>query len=266
MIEKIKRYLKIKLFDYNDRKDKLELSLQKLGVEHVFTDNANYLFEYEKLTFYIRNRSHSDYKVFVQIFKHKEYEIIVNLLTQNGFIKDEFIMLDVGANIGLTSMYFARIFNNHQIYCVEPSGENINILKKNVELNKFNFGIYQKAICERSGLKFDISNNFRDNKDWSLTTSESDTGEIEGITINEIINQNKLSFITFLKIDVEGAERFIFEENVDLSYLRITKIISVEIHDEYDIRETICNLLIFNNFIIFNIGELTIGINKNHLK
>jgi predicted hydrocarbon binding protein len=106
-----------------------------------------------------------------------------------------------------------------------------------------------------------LENDFRDRKDWALTTKEDLNGEVEGITLREIILENKLTYITFLKIDVEGAERFIFRADADLSFLNITKLIAIEIHDEFNIRPTIYQILKEYGFCIFELGELTIGIN-----
>ena len=41
--------------------------------------------------------------------------------------------------------------------------------------------------------------------------------------------------------------------------------IAIEIHDEFDIRDSIYKLLTDNNFFLSESGELTIGINKTML-
>ena len=42
----------------------------------------------------------------------------------------------------------------------------------------------------------------------------------------------------------------------ELSFLKIVKILAIEIHDEFNIREVINEILISNNFIIFDITLL----------
>lgn len=216
------------------------------------------------LTVKIRNENHSDYLVFQQVFNFQQYETVVNLIKLN--INDErIIIIDAGANVFYTSLYFLNIFKNAFVYAIEPSKENASICKENILLNnlKNKTHFYNNALSHKRAIKFSIDNKFRDCKDWAVTTQEDSNGEIEGITLEEIILNNKLSYITFLKIDIEGAERYIFDSNNDLSFLKITKLIAIEIHDEFDIRKNIYQILQEFNFYIFEMGELTIGINKN---
>ena len=66
-----------------------------------------------------------------------------------------------------------------------------------------------------------------------------------------------------LKIDIEGSEKQIFTSPVaNFNFLKSTKCIAIEIHDEFDCREEICNILTDYGFVLFNQGELTIGINQ----
>jgi hypothetical protein len=51
-------------------------------------------------------------------------------------------------------------------------------------------------------------------------------------------------------------------KNSDVSYLSKTKCVAIEIHDEFNCRQEIYNLLEKYNFEYFNSGELTIGINQ----
>jgi FkbM family methyltransferase len=179
----------------------------------------------------------------------------------------ESVFIDAGANVGYTTVYFSQLYNFDKIFAIEPSIENIKILKQNIEklYNLKNITVYQKALAHTENSTFNIDKSFRDQKDWSIATVEDPSGNIEGITINEIITSNNLKHITLLKIDIEGAERFIFNKENDLTFLNIVKVLAVEIHDEYNIREEVYDLLIKNNFIIFESGELTVAINKKFI-
>jgi len=215
---------------------------------------------------YIRNVAHSDYKVFRQILNNEEYQLIVSILKHQNKLKGLNI-IDAGANIGLTTSYLSQYIDNSKIFCVEPSDSNLAVLEKNInEISNNEVIIYSNALSHKPNLYFDIENDFRDGLDWASTTKSNKDGKIKGITLEEIIEQNKLECIDFLKIDIEGAERFIFSLSSNLNFLLKTKIIAIEIHDEFEIRMQINSILISNNFIIFESGELTIGINKLNFK
>ena len=216
----------------------------------------------------VRNTNHSDGDVFKQIFNEQEYQLIKKLFLLNNNFQSSKIIIDAGANVGYTSFYFATAFPESKIFAIEPSQENAKQFLLNMaSLTKpQSIKLYQNALCHISGTYFNIENDFRDGKDWSLSTVENKQGAIKGITIQEIIDQNSLAHISLLKIDIEGAERFIFKKENNLNFLKITEVIAIEIHDEYDIRDVINQILQDNNFMIFESGELTVGINRNFSK
>jgi FkbM family methyltransferase len=220
------------------------------------------------ISLYLRNEYFSDYLVFEQIFNFKEYEIVVGMIGLNNILAQKNIIIDAGANVGYTSVFFNHYLSNAFIFAIEPSFNNAQLCLKNFTLNNLNKNVhfYQRALSHESGMTFNLERDFRDGKDWAITTTKVEEGEIKGITLIEIIEEHKLEFITLLKIDIEGAERFIFNHNVDLSFLKITKIIAIEIHDEFNVRELVYSILKDYNFYLFECGELTIGFNGNYIK
>jgi FkbM family methyltransferase len=213
----------------------------------------------------MRNQLHSDYLVFNQIFKDHEYKGILKALILNEAFNKLPVIIDAGANVGYTTLYLSYFLNSCKIYGIEPSITNYNVYKFNIQFLKKpdNVKIYNRALSDKEDASFVIENDFRDKKDWAVTTKEDDLGNVKGITIQQIIDENALHYISLLKIDIEGAERFIFKIKNDLSFLKITHIIAIEIHDEFNVRDIIYSILKENNFFIIESGELTIGINKD---
>ncbi|MFT7351924.1 MAG: FkbM family methyltransferase [Flavobacterium sp.] len=212
---------------------------------------------------YLRNHNYSDYEVFKQIFNFKEYQIVLDILKYNDTKSDKKIIIDAGANVGYTSLFLSFFLNSYSIYAIEPSKENFDMCVRNI--NDKNIHLFHNALSENTNMKYLLERNFRDKKDWSITTKNDSEGTIKGITVQEIVVANNLAYISLLKIDIEGAERFILNKTNNLEYLKITYMIAVEIHDEFEIRKDIENLLIKSNFFLFNSGELTIGINKKFI-
>jgi FkbM family methyltransferase len=239
----------------------------KLGhnIKKIVTKNALYeITLLNDFTVYARDFKHSDLHVFKQIFGLEEYRIVYKILELNNDFKEDTIIIDAGANVGYTSVYFCQFFDNLKIFAVEPSAENAKLYLKNTKnISNCNvIKLYQKALSHKTGLQYCLDRNFRDQKDWAIATSENPEGDIAGISVDEIIEENNLTHISLLKIDIEGAERFIFNEDNDLSFLKITRVVALEIHDEFNIRESINAILKEHDFLIFESGELTIGMNK----
>ena len=80
------------------------------------------------------------------------YEILLKSKYRSEYyfpekIKPE-VILDIGGNVGITSIYLASIFPNAIIYTFEPLLENYKILQKNTEqygnIKVFNIGLGSK--------------------------------------------------------------------------------------------------------------------------
>ena len=112
-----------------------------------------------------------------------------------------------------------------------------------------------------------INRNFRDGKEWSIRLIENveeNNNTISGFCLSSIINKMP-TMIDILKIDIEGAEKELFnDETYVASFLQKVKCIAIEIHDEFNCRNNIYQLLQKNNFFHFNSNELTIGLNKSY--
>lgn len=268
-LKKIKKALRIyfpkkdtssKIFENRLRNNDQIVSFKKeIGYYIITLKNGTFL--------KMRDENFSDYLVFEQIYNFKEYEIILSIIRLNNFLEEKMVIIDAGANVGYTSMFFNHFLDSPLIYAIEPSLDNFLICKDNFSLNnnEQNMYSYQRALSHEKGLSFNLERDFRDGKDWSITTKNDVNGKVNGITLNEIITENDIDKITVLKIDIEGAERFIFDINSDVSFLNVTKIITIEIHDEFNLRDSICSILKSNNFYLLESGELTIGVNINFL-
>ena len=87
-----------------------------------------------RLIITMRNKDHSDLDVYKQIFINQEYVIFKDLVNYN-YQNHEVVIIDAGANVGYTSLYFAQELLNCRIFAIEPSTDNCEILKNNMEMN-----------------------------------------------------------------------------------------------------------------------------------
>lgn len=173
----------------------------------------------------IRPKS-SDLLAFHQVFTFKGYDI--NL----GFIPK--VIVDGGANIGLTSLYFNKKYPNVKIIAIEPEESNFEMLERNCGSYK-NIILLKRALSNETNVNLNVIDKGYGN--WGfITESNANLGchkilnTIRTISIDEVIKENNLEFIDLLKIDIEGAEKELFESNYE-NWIPITKCIIIELHD-----------------------------------
>lgn len=120
------------------------------------------------------------------------------------YIKKNAVILDIGANIGNHSVYWAIKSEARRIYSFEPVQDTFKILKKNVEINNLN----QKIKIFNIGLsnqKINGSVSFYDRRNIGGTpVKQNPNGNLLLDKLDNIkIKENAVDFV---KIDVEGHE------------------------------------------------------------
>lgn len=131
------------------------------------------------------------------------------------FIKDGDIALDIGAHIGYFTLLLARAVRSGRVYAFEPELKNFKFLSKNIEINKYSNVVLENiALSSASGkVKLFLDKNNLGNMSFSSLNipQKSSNGyiEVKSMTLDEYMNKisNKISFI---KIDVQGAEGLVF--------------------------------------------------------
>ena len=144
------------------------------------------------------------------------------------------MIVDAGANIGLTSIYFANKYPNAKIIALEPELGNFELLKKNAAPYS-QIAALQAAVWNKNeeidlidpGLGF-----------WGFMTekrhpSEKLSGSIRhpvmGMTIDKLLENHSLTKIDILKMDIEGAEKEVFSDTS--SWIGKIDSIIIELHD-----------------------------------
>ncbi|MES1222557.1 MAG: FkbM family methyltransferase [Bacteroidota bacterium] len=203
----------------------------------------------------------SDLKVFDSVILNREYAHAIKHSEKSEIDT----IIDAGGNIGLVSIFFHCYFPKAKIYIIEPDEKNFIMLQKNIAANEIRNALLFKNALWVNNDNLNIRNDFRDGEDWSLTvenadskTSSSNTNLLKGITLQSLCAQQKISSIDFFKIDIEGAERFLFQDNEFLNHVesKVNNMI-IEIHDEFNIRESIYTKMKMQGFKIFEEESVT---------
>ena len=150
----------------------------------------------------------SDISVFNQVFIKKEYDLPINFKPKH--------IVDLGANIGLTSLYLRNMFQNARIVAIEPDSSNFKILQKNLGTIDNVRAIH--AAVWHNNCKLAVIDTGRK---WGIQVMQSyeNASEIseyvDGISIPTIVKLNRLNSIDILKIDIEGSERTLLSINTE---------------------------------------------------
>ena len=129
-------------------------------------------------------------------------EIFVEEIYQFETKKTHPVILDCGANIGLSTIYFKTIYPNAIVHTFEPDAALFEILSKNMHSNQFKqVELHQAAIwTEHTTLSFDNKGS----EGSHIDTSGQSTNKVNAIKLSSILAN--LDVVDFLKMDIEGAE------------------------------------------------------------
>ncbi len=213
--------------------------------------------------FYLRKKS-SDIFVFNQVVCEKEYSFLLNVFENKG---KEYVFLDIGSNIGLSTLFFKAHYASAKIFCLEPEVSNFDALNTHVRINKLeNVVTINKGLYVTDGFLYP-SRSFRDGEHWSFKLSEVPEGneldKIETVSIRSLINEFGLSLIDFMKVDIEGGEAPLLRDPEFLDVIsRYVKVIAFEIHPEVITYEEAQKNIKESGFFVLNMGGTYIGLNK----
>jgi FkbM family methyltransferase len=152
-------------------------------------------------------------------------------------ISENDIVLDIGANIGVFSIFAARQTNN-RVYSFEPFPDNCNYIDKNILNNGIsNVTVEQVAVCNKVGVEKLYIGDIRGGNllfDHNISGKLKRFIEVPCITLRHIFDKYGLKTVDFLKIDCEGSEGYIFA-STPVEYLNRIKKIAIEFHDNVSI-------------------------------
>ena len=128
------------------------------------------------------------------------------------YLSDSSVILDIGANIGSHSVYWAIERNAKKIYSFEPLKSTYDVLKRNINLNNlnrivvpYNVGLYNKRINAA------VSHyNLQNIGNTSFIPKEN--GRFKLVSLDSMNFPEKIDLI---KIDVEGLEVEVLQGGIE---------------------------------------------------
>ena len=156
------------------------------------------------------------------------------------------LIVDCGAHIGISILYYKHIYPASKIIAFEPDKQSFELLKKNVEFNNLeDVKLFNMAISDFEGDAL-MYGDFSQNSESVGNTIIKNWGDRNGFTTSSISVQ-KLSGIIrnlsvdYLKIDTEGTELAVLKDIEQ--YMSQVKTIYVEFHEYNENKNELLEIL-----------------------
>lgn len=183
-------------------------------------------------------RDSTDLRTFEQVFLDNDYnirrfsrwdDICSTYLAMAGEAIP--LILDLGANVGLASLYFAKNWPKAHIISVEPNDDNYQAMRRNIE-GFANIQLVKAAVASGDGTATIVN---PEAQSWAYQTALAPSGLANGIpalSVPSLIAMAPASvrYRPFIaKIDIEGFESNLFSENT--AWVDQFPVIIIELHD-----------------------------------
>jgi FkbM family methyltransferase len=166
-------------------------------------------------------RAGTDTAVLRQMLVTQEYRPVASL-------RNVRLIVDCGANIGLSAYYLLHRYPGARVIAVEPDADNHALCRQNLAAFADRAIVIQAAVW-RENRRLRIVPASRSRGSWAIAVEPWDGGNVEGLTIPEILRRaGESGPIDLLKIDIEGAEESVFADAP--AWLDMTRNIAIELH------------------------------------
>jgi FkbM family methyltransferase len=185
-------------------------------------------------SFFVRWNSHADLGVYYQVFINRDYDLsrfalgkrieqLYEFLIANG---RQPLIVDAGANIGASAVWFGGSFPKSKIVVVEPAPGNCDLLKRNC--TGIDYELFAGGISSEDGTMYLIDPGCGD---WAFRVVEKGSIEVPVFSASKIIDSqiSKSASPLIFKIDIEGGENHLFRRNTD--WIDKFPLLIVELHD-----------------------------------
>lgn len=217
------------------KSDKLRLGLFLLRhsfIESKATNDLN-----KKLMFLNLKINYTDYKTCIGLIS----EIFFDCLYEFQCSTEAPLIVDAGANIGISALYFKHLFPNCRIICFEPDPKTYERLKENCRGNKLtNVDLHQVALSSQSG-EAQFYSDASENNFVGMSLNKRLQGKGYPLKTATIQTEKLSSFIIektdLLKLDIEGSELLVLKDLAASKKITLIERMIIEYHSDEENKE-----------------------------
>tara|TARA_B100000959_G_C14988701_1_gene626747 strand:+ start:3470 stop:4210 length:741 start_codon:yes stop_codon:yes gene_type:complete len=136
-----------------------------------------------------------------------------------SFLDKDHSYIDVGVHLGQTVLYGAKLAKT--CHAIEPDPECLRITNKNIKLNNIsNVNLIPKALGkDHENVRLGCPKacpSLGSSRTSHFFSEESNSFEVESVSLSSLIKNEKIDDLNFIKIDVEGMEDIVIENAPDI--------------------------------------------------
>ncbi|HEX8148767.1 MAG TPA: amino acid adenylation domain-containing protein [Pyrinomonadaceae bacterium] len=210
---------------------------------------------------------------------YKEIFEDLNYLRHGVTLEDGACVFDVGANIGLFSLFVQQVCRGARVFAFEPVPATAAVLRANVELYGLDVEVFECGLADEPGRAVftfyprmsGMSGRYADegadaetvrafmrNQDERLTAYadellegrfERESHECRLTTVSEVIREHGVERIDLLKVDVERSELDVLRGIADEDWAKVRQVV-LEVQDEGGRLEQVTGLLAGRGFAV----------------
>lgn len=139
-----------------------------------------------------------------------EQEFLSDILNE---LDQDDVFFDIGANIGLFSCFAGQVISEGHVVAFEPYPPNVRQLRQNLS---YNLSESRYKVCDvvlsnsRETVDFTAPDNDPGNQIGNISPV-GESIEVQAVSGDELVTENKIPEPNVVKIDVEGAEPFVID-------------------------------------------------------
>jgi FkbM family methyltransferase len=187
-----------------------------------------YVLYSKHLHFPVYCRPHTtDVNVFNQTLLRREYRCVDD-------VRDPALIIDCGANVGYSAVYFLSRYPRAYVIAVEPDPENFEMLQTNLQPFAGRYRAVRSAIWSHPATLALAEGYLGAGQEWERQVRPAQPDDSNAFTATDVatlLRDSGFDRISILKMDIEGSEAEVFSQGYETWLPKVDNLV-IELHGE----------------------------------